>query len=128
VSFTYAQPWTSTRDYVRFLIGDTVSLNANFTDEELDSLLIEWSADGRLAAAQALDALASKYARGAIRWAVPGLSVDRTKMVEALREQARSLREDARKQPFEFESVVDEYIDSAGIDWSNYITSDPEWM
>jgi len=126
VSFTYTQPWASTRDYVRFLVGDTNAANAVFDDEELDSLVATWSGDARLAAAEALDALAALYARGAIMYQITGSSasggfqMDRRKVADALERRAASLRKAAATVPFEFESVLDEHVDSAGLDWSNY--------
>ena len=126
MSFTYTQPWASTRDYVRFLVGDTNAANAVFDDEELDSLVATWSGDARLAAAEALDALAALYARGAIMYQITGSSasggfqMDRRKVADALERRAASLRKAAATVPFEFESVLDEHVDSAGLDWSNY--------
>jgi hypothetical protein len=79
-----------------------------------------------MAAAEALDALAALYARGAIRYKVTGFQMDRTKLVDALQAQAKQLRAQAQSQPFEFESILDDFIDTAGIDFSNYPTTDPE--
>ena len=132
MSFTYTQPWASTRDYVRFLVGDTKAANAVFDDEELDSLVATWGGDGRLAAAEALDGLAALYARGAIMYQITGSSssggfqMDRRKVAEALQKQAASLRKEASSVPFEFESVVDQDVDSSGLDWSNYVMQNPE--
>lgn len=120
MSFTYSQPWTGARDYVRFLIPDTVGATALFQDEELDSLLSNWSGDARLAAAEALEALAGLYARNAISYSVTGFSLDRKSVSRALLDRAKALREAALAVPFEFESVADHMIDSAGVDRSNY--------
>lgn len=49
-------------DKVRFLIGDTDSLNKLLTDSELSFLLSEWNNDPYLAGAYACESLASKYA------------------------------------------------------------------
>src|SRR4029079_7506017 len=103
VSFTYSQPWTAARDYVRFLIPDTVGATALFQDEELDSLLSNWSGDARLAAAEALEALAGLYARNAISYSVTGFSLDRKSVSRALLDRAKALREAALAVPFEFE-------------------------
>lgn len=127
MSFTYNQPWTESRDYVRFLVGDTVLAKKVFDDEELDGLLLQWTGDARLAAADALDGLAALYARGAIMYQITGSSssggfqLDRRQIVAGLMKLAVQLREDAKSVPFEFESVVDHYVDSTGIDYSNYI-------
>lgn len=124
MSFTYNQPWTTTRDYVRYLIQDTVSANALFQDEELDSLLLQWGSDARLAAAEALEALAGLYARNAISYSTTRFTLSRTQIYKALLDRAKALREAAiNGAPFEFESVMDAYVDSAGIDRSNYMNS-----
>lgn len=125
MSFTYTTPWATSRDYVRFLIADTVTTNHQFEDEELDSLLSQWGGDARMAAAEALDALAGLYARGAIRYSVTGFSMDRTETARAMRLHAQELRDEAKNVPFEFESILDEFIDSAGQDWSNYPDTQP---
>jgi hypothetical protein len=44
MTFTYSgDPSTSTRNYVRFLINDTNSTDALFSDEEIAYLITEWS-------------------------------------------------------------------------------------
>lgn len=123
MTWTYTTPYTSTRDYVRFLIQDTDSTNQIFQDEELDNLLTQNSSDPRLAAAEALEALAGKYARNAVNWSVTGFSLNRTQVYRALLDRAKTLREEAAQIPFEFESVVDEYIDAYGVDRSNYMNT-----
>lgn len=120
MSFSYNQPWTTTRDYVRFLVGDTLSTNNIYSDEELDSLLLKWSDDARLAAAEAIEAYATQVARGAIRYSVTGFAMDRTKLVDALLATAARLREQAESVPFEFESIVTDYISQQGFDYSDY--------
>ena len=60
MAFTYVAP-TSDRDKVRFLIGDTVSDEAHFQDEEITYLLTTWVNvfDAAIAAAEIL---AGRYA------------------------------------------------------------------
>ncbi len=60
MAFTYVAP-TSDRDKVRFLIGDTVSAEAHFQDEEITYLLTTW---GNVfdAAISAAEILAGRYA------------------------------------------------------------------
>jgi len=123
MTWTYVQPWATGCDYVRYLIQDTDTANQIFQDEELDSLLTNNSSDPRLAAAEALEALASKYARGAIVYSVTGFSMNRTHVVDALLTRAGRLRDAAAQVPFEFESVLDYYVDEQGIDRSNYPTT-----
>lgn len=126
MSFTYSQPWVTGRDYVRFLISDRVSTNYHYGDEELDTLLLQWSGDARMAAADALDAWAAELSRNAIKYYVTGFGLDRTRTAEFMLKTAKHLREEARKVPFEFESVVDHYMTQYGEDWSNYITTGSE--
>lgn len=110
----------STRDYIRLLILDTDSTNQIFQDEELDVFLAQNSSDARLAGAQALESLASKYARNSISYSITGFSLDRRAIVRDLLDRAAKLREDALQIPSELESTVDSFIDAQGIDRSNY--------
>lgn len=125
MSFTYNATWSTSRDYIRFQIADTAS-PGHFQDEELDALLNQWSGDPRLAAAAALDAWAAEYARQAISYGVTGFNLNRTQIAREMRETAQSLRDEARKIPFEFESVVDHAITVYGEDFSNYPNSNEE--
>jgi hypothetical protein len=61
MTFTYVAP-TTDRDKIRFLIGDTVSADANFQDEELTYLISTW---GNVfdAAISAAEILAGRFAR-----------------------------------------------------------------
>lgn len=120
---TYTQPWATTRDFLRFLVSDTDTSSPIWQDEELDSLLTYNSSDPRIAAAEALEALASKYARNAISYGFTGFELDRTKVAEQLLKRANVLRTEAASIPFEFESILDYGIDAQGIDRSNYPTS-----
>ena len=46
MTFTYSgDPSTSTRNYVRFLLSDTVSADALFSDEELNYVISEANDD-----------------------------------------------------------------------------------
>ena len=62
MSFTYSDPSNSDSDAVRFLLGDTDSNTALFTDEEIAWALTQNSAP-RLAAAVCADSAVAKYAR-----------------------------------------------------------------
>lgn len=126
MTWTYTTPYTTTRDYVRFLIQDTDSTSQIFQDEELDNLLTQNGSDPRLAAAEALEALASKYARNAFMYSVgisAGFSMDRRGIAKELLNRAKVLREEALAIPFEFESTLDHYVDAQGLDRSNYDNS-----
>jgi len=60
MAFTYVSP-TTDRDKVRFLIGDTISADAHFQDEEINFLL---TSQGTVydAAIQGAELLAGRYA------------------------------------------------------------------
>lgn len=120
MSFTYSVTWTGARDYVRFLISDTVAAIAQFQDEELDSLLAQWGGDARMAAASALESWAALLSRNAVKYYVTGFGMDRTRTAEFMLKTAKALREEARSVPFEFESIVDAHTTVHGEDWSNY--------
>lgn len=126
MTWTYTTPWGD-RDLVRFLVQDTDASSPIFTDEELDSLLSYNSSDPRLAAASALESLAGKYARSAIRYSIPGLSLDRTMTAQWMLKRAEALRAEAAQIPFEFQSVVDHYVDEQGFDRSNYPNTPSDW-
>ena len=64
MTFTYSgDPTTSTRNKVRFLLNDTLSTDALFTDEELDYLITEWGTDVYEICRAAAETLASKFTR-----------------------------------------------------------------
>jgi hypothetical protein len=60
MAFTYVAP-TSDRDKVRFLIGDTISADAHFQDEEI-TYLLEVQGNVYDAAIQGAELLAGRYA------------------------------------------------------------------
>lgn len=120
MSFTYSVPWVGSRDYMRFQMQDTIA-PSQFQDEELDSLLVQWGGDARMAAAAALEAWAGLIGRSAISYSVTGFSMNRAGIVDAMMRTAERLREEALSQPFEFESVVDHHMTIYGEDLSNYI-------
>ena len=60
MAFTYVAP-TSDRDKVRFLIGDTISADAHFQDEEI-AYLLEVQGNVYDAAIQGAELLAGRYA------------------------------------------------------------------
>ena len=66
MTWTYSgDPSTSTRNYVRFLISDTVITDQLFSDEELNYIIIEWSGDAYSAAREAAEILIARFAREA---------------------------------------------------------------
>jgi hypothetical protein len=44
-TFSYSDTWTLDRNYVRFLIGDTVTAYRKFYDEELTQILVQKAAN-----------------------------------------------------------------------------------
>lgn len=82
---------TDTTDQVRLLIGDTDTTAALLSDEEIDWFLSERSDDVHLAAADACDALATKFAR-AYDFETDGQSFKRSQMSAAFAARASELR------------------------------------
>ena len=64
MTFTYSgDPTTSLRNKVRFLLNDTLSTDALFSDEELDYLISEWGTDVYEICRAGAEVLASKFTR-----------------------------------------------------------------
>lgn len=64
MTFTYSgDPSTSTRNAVRFLINDTDSTDALFSDEELNYLISEWGTNTYEIARAACETLVSRFNR-----------------------------------------------------------------
>jgi len=64
MTFTYSgDPSTSTRNYVRFLIHDTDSTDALFSDEELNYVITEWGSDAYSAARELAESLLRRQMR-----------------------------------------------------------------
>jgi hypothetical protein len=64
MTFTYSgDPSTSTRNAVRFLINDTVSTDALFSDEELNYLISEWGTNVYEISRAACEVLVSRFSR-----------------------------------------------------------------
>lgn len=64
MTFTYSgDPSTSTRNYVRFLLNDTDSTDALFSDEELTYVISEWGGDAYDAARECAEILIARFAR-----------------------------------------------------------------
>ncbi len=80
------------RDLVRLLATDIDVTNALLQDEDLDRLLVLEGADVRLAAAQALDIIASSEALVQKRIEVLGLKTDGPAVAKSLRDHAGQLR------------------------------------
>jgi hypothetical protein len=64
MTWTYSgDPSTSPRNYVRFLINDTISTDALFSDEEINYVITEWSGDEYEAARELAEILIARFAR-----------------------------------------------------------------
>lgn len=124
MSFTY--DLSTTLGVVRLLIPDTDAASYNFEDAELQALISLELNDPRMAAAQALDILAQRASQQAIRYTINGFSMDRTQVAKTLSDRAHQLRHVAESEPYELESVLEHYVDSAGRDFSNYPTTPPD--
>ena len=68
MSWTYDILLATNRDKVRLLIGDTLSTDQQFSDEELDWLLLENGNGLYRTASAACRALATRYSRYADKW------------------------------------------------------------
>jgi len=89
---TYTAGSGTNRDRVRLLITDTDMAHAIFQDEEVDEFLALEDQDVRLAAAQALDVIASSEALILKVIKLLDLSTDGKALSEALRAHAKELR------------------------------------
>lgn len=94
MTWTYTSaPGTVPRDRVRFLLGDTDSLDQKISDEEIAyALTVE--TDPRRAAAFCADALATRYEQ-TTGVTLPGVTIDWAARAEMLRALARRLRAEA---------------------------------
>ena len=64
MTFTYSgDPTTSNRNKVRYLINDTTSTDALFSDEELDYLITEWGTNIYEICRAACEVLVSRFSR-----------------------------------------------------------------
>lgn len=126
MAFTYDTAAPGNRENLRLQIGDTTSGSGNYTfeDAELDMLLSRASNDINLASAMACRALASSHARRAIWYRVNGIQgfeMDRRDPAKRFLEMAKEFETAAKSVVFEYEGVVEDYVDSAGSDRSNYV-------
>lgn len=123
MSFSYDASTTAGR--VRLLIADTNAASYVFEDAEIAALLSIAGDEILLAAAQGLRSIAASKAKLSIYYSVNGFSMDRRSVAKTLLDIADRLEESASSAPFEFESVLEAFVDSAGRDLSNYPDSLP---
>jgi len=105
---------TTDRGKVRLLITDTDQANPIFTDEEIDAFLsitqVNDENDIRLAAAQALDTIASSEALVQKRIKLLDLSTDGPAVAKELRERAKELRRQVDEE-FDFD-IAEQALDA----------------
>lgn len=126
MAFTYDLTAPGNLEDLRLQIGDTTSGSGNyvFEDAELNRFLSRASNDINLAAAMACRSLAASHARRAIWYRVNGIQgfeMDRRDPAKRFLEMAKEFEATSKAQPFEYESAVEDYVDSVGEDRSNYI-------
>ena len=96
MAFTYVGTLASTRDRVRFAIGDTVEdagprpSDANFSDAEIDGLLSNESS-WQMAVAAAFEALAAEWTRH-VSFNADGMSAEQSDVAAGFRAQAADWR------------------------------------
>ena len=118
MTFTYDP--TTDLGRVRLLIPDTVSTDAYFEDAEITAFLSLNDGDVRLAAAQALDTLASSNALILKVITQNGVSTNGAAVATALRAQAAELRRQAEA------GGLGDDAEDATWDWAETVgTSDP---
>lgn len=90
MTFTYAGTFATDLDKVRFEVGDTVSANALFTDEEIAYKLTEYS-NVLLCAAALCEVLATRYA-GDFKFKTDDQEFDRSTLAAQYTARAEALR------------------------------------
>ena len=115
---------TSLAGRVRLFIADTVS-PFTFNDDEIDAFLALNENDVLMASASALRTLAVNKAKFAVYYSINGFTMDRRNAADKLLALADKYEEQAESAPFEFESVMEYYIDTFGRDVSNYTDTRP---
>lgn len=138
MTFTYSgDPSTSTRNYVRFLISDTDSTDALFSDEELNYVINEWGSDAYKAARECAEILIARFAREAdsTSKSVGDISVSESysQKIQHYKELAENLlRREMRKNPpvpfanaQSLKSTDDRVIDDYNTDFHVGITDNP---
>ena len=102
MSWTYdGRPDLSYFSAVRFQTGDTDTNNQRLLDGEINYAIVQEPTNERLAAAWALESLASKYAAQA-SFSVGQISKQMGNVAQAVREQATRLRNEAGKMAMPF--------------------------
>jgi hypothetical protein len=93
MAWTYTSPLASTKDEVRFLMGDTDQDRPHMQDEEITYLLTKYGVES--AAAAACEQLAAKYT-GLIDRTVGSLTINYSQLSKQFAESAVRLRRQSR--------------------------------
>ena len=91
MAWTYDTSLPTDRDRVRLMIGDTIETDQQFSNQEIDAMLLIWGSVTTTAVA-ACRALAAKYARFADKW-VGDLKILASQKSEAYLALAEQLEE-----------------------------------
>lgn len=124
MAFTYDASSPGNRDKLRLQIGDTSSTSYTFEDAELDIFLTLTSNDIYLAAARACRALAVNNAKKAIWYRTQGFWMDRRDVAKVLLKMAQDFEAAAKATVFEYESTLEDFVDTAGKDLSSYVDTE----
>ncbi len=114
MAFTYDV--TSDAGKVRLIITDTDAANPIFNDDEVDAYLALKGGSILLAAAQALDTIASSEALILKKIRLLDVTTDGPAVAKALREHANTLREQAQIEDVE-----------GAFDWAEMIVNEFTW-
>jgi len=129
MAFTYAGDLSTTREKLRFAIGDTDTVNSDrqiFTDAELDGLIAAYGSDINYLAGKCMMAIASTMSRLATAIRVGGgdFSNDRKAVAKECREQAAAFFKQAAEVPYATEVALED-PDITRIE--NYEDPDVNW-
>jgi hypothetical protein len=122
MSWSYSgDPSLSSRDKVRFLIGDTDDTDEQLQDEEIDAMLADNSSEPYAAAIACAYVLAAKYSRRADR-SVGDLSISYNQIGDSYRKLATQLKSQAATSSAGFKpyaggiSISDKEVDEENDD------------
>lgn len=110
MSWSYDPELTEDKDRVRLLIGDTISTQQQFQDEELVWILSENGSSIYAAAASACRMLAAKYSRQADKW-VGDLKILASQKARSYLALAESFDAKAGSQMWAIPSAGGVYVD-----------------
>ena len=105
MTWTYGgDPSANSRDYVRFLVGDTDTTDQQVSDEEIAAILAVQT-NSTLAAARICDAIAATYARQASTSNTEGLSVVASVRMKHYLDLAKRIREQSADESKTYKTV-----------------------